>query len=77
MDMDFPPSDPVPIDQGDDEVEANDSSAFGKNGPTKLCVRGHWRAAEDAKLKELVAQFGPRNWNSIAEHLEGRTGNLE
>ncbi|KAK5787060.1 transcription factor MYB56-like [Gossypium arboreum] len=45
-----------------------------KNGHTKLCSRGHWRPAEDARLKELVAQYGPQNWNMIAEHLEGRSG---
>ncbi|PON64526.1 MYB transcription factor [Parasponia andersonii] len=45
-----------------------------KNGHTKLCARGHWRPAEDAKLKELVAQYGPQNWNLIAENLEGRSG---
>ncbi|GMI65020.1 hypothetical protein HRI_000171300 [Hibiscus trionum] len=45
-----------------------------KNGHTKLCSRGHWRPAEDAKLKELVAQYGPQNWNLIAEHLQARSG---
>ncbi|KAL2232883.1 transcription factor MYB56 [Sesamum indicum] len=45
-----------------------------KNGHTKLCARGHWRPHEDTKLKELVAQFGPQNWNLIAEKLEGRSG---
>ncbi|PON85916.1 MYB transcription factor [Trema orientale] len=45
-----------------------------KNGHTKLCARGHWRPAEDAKLKELVTQYGPQNWNLIAENLEGRSG---
>ena len=40
----------------------------------KLCARGHWRPHEDAKLKELVAQFGPQNWNLIAEKLKGRSG---
>ncbi|CAL9769601.1 unnamed protein product [Musa acuminata subsp. burmannicoides] len=39
----------------------------------KLCARGHWRPAEDAKLKELVSQYGPQNWNLIAEKLEGRS----
>ncbi|XP_059650363.1 uncharacterized protein LOC132296151 [Cornus florida] len=43
-------------------------------GQSKLCARGHWRPAEDAKLKELVAQYGPQNWNLIAEKLEGRSG---
>lgn len=41
---------------------------------TKLCARGHWRPAEDAKLKQLVAQFGPHNWNLIAEKITGRSG---
>ncbi|KAL0701280.1 hypothetical protein Bca4012_057402 [Brassica carinata] len=36
--------------------------------------RGHWRPAEDAKLKELVAVYGPQNWNLIAEKLQGRSG---
>ena len=40
----------------------------------KVCARGHWRPAEDAKLKELVAIYGPQNWNLIAEKLEGRSG---
>ncbi|EXB36243.1 Transcription factor [Morus notabilis] len=43
-------------------------------GHIKLCARGHWRPAEDAKLKELVSQYGPQNWNLIAENLEGRSG---
>ncbi|KAE9619837.1 hypothetical protein Lal_00040138 [Lupinus albus] len=54
------------------EVEARGSSvAAGKN---KLCARGHWRPIEDAKLKELVAQYGAQNWNSIADHFDGRSG---
>ncbi|KAK7380808.1 hypothetical protein VNO78_33327 [Psophocarpus tetragonolobus] len=57
-----------------EEVEGNSSSGTEKVKHTKLCARGHWRPAEDAKLKELVAQFGPQNWNSIAEHLQGRSG---
>ncbi|KAJ7957019.1 MYB transcription factor [Quillaja saponaria] len=40
----------------------------------KSCNRGHWRPAEDKKLRQLVAQYGPQNWNFIAEHLEGRSG---
>ncbi|XP_030485214.2 uncharacterized protein LOC115701537 [Cannabis sativa] len=51
------------------EKETHDS-----NGQSKLCTRGHWRPAEDAKLKELVALYGPQNWNLIAEKLEGRSG---
>lgn len=45
-----------------------------KNVSAKVCARGHWRPAEDARLKELVARFGPQNWNLIAEHLQGRSG---
>lgn len=57
-----------------EEVEEVKRSGAGRNGHTKLCARGHWRPAEDAKLKELVAQYGPQNWNLIAENLEGRSG---
>ncbi|KAM0952844.1 putative transcription factor MYB-HB-like family [Dioscorea sansibarensis] len=39
-----------------------------------MCTRGHWRPEEDEKLKELVARYGPQNWNSIAEKLQGRSG---
>ncbi|KAG2384249.1 Transcription factor [Vigna angularis] len=57
-----------------EELQANSYPAKGKIRHTKLCARGHWRSAEDAKLKEFVAQFGPQNWNSMAEHLPGRSG---
>ncbi|EEF35749.1 transcription factor MYB54 [Ricinus communis] len=40
----------------------------------KSCHRGHWRPAEDEKLRQLVDQYGPQNWNFIAEHLQGRSG---
>ncbi|KAL5560473.1 hypothetical protein UlMin_036684 [Ulmus minor] len=38
------------------------------------CPRGHWRPAEDEKLRMLVEQYGAQNWNSIAEKLQGRSG---
>lgn len=41
---------------------------------SKVCGRGHWRPAEDTKLKELVGVYGPQNWNLIAEKVEGRSG---
>ncbi|XP_047953632.1 transcription factor CSA-like [Salvia hispanica] len=44
------------------------------SGKAKLCARGHWRPAEDTKPKELVALYGPQNWNLIAEKLDGRSG---
>ena len=43
---------------------------------SRLCARGHWRPAEDTKLRELVALYGPQNWNLIAEKLEGRSGKI-
>ncbi|KAF5182340.1 Transcription factor [Thalictrum thalictroides] len=60
------------------EENPNDNCVNGKeidsSGQSKLCARGHWRPAEDTKLKELVALYGPQNWNLIAEKLEGRSG---
>ncbi|XP_075503871.1 transcription factor MYB117-like [Primulina tabacum] len=45
-----------------------------KNKQSKLCCRGHWKPSEDTKLRELVAMYGPQNWNLIAETLKGRSG---
>ncbi|KAE8683059.1 Transcription factor MYB44 [Hibiscus syriacus] len=59
------------------EENPNENALSGKetdSGQSKLCARGHWRPAEDTKLKELVALYGPQNWNLIAEKLEGRSG---
>ncbi|KAJ0247330.1 MYB69 [Hirschfeldia incana] len=36
--------------------------------------RGHWRPIEDDHLRQLVEQYGPKNWNFIAQHLNGRSG---
>ncbi|OMO56192.1 hypothetical protein COLO4_35743 [Corchorus olitorius] len=51
---------------------------FGGNSSSseseKSCHRGHWRPAEDDKLEQLVEQHGPRNWNFIAQNLQGRSG---
>ncbi|GAB4847764.1 hypothetical protein Ancab_026826 [Ancistrocladus abbreviatus] len=46
----------------------------GAGGDRKNYNRGHWRPAEDKNLRQLVEQFGPQNWNTIAENLEGRSG---
>lgn len=43
-------------------------------GHSRLCSRGHWKPPEDSKLRDLVAQYGPQNWNLIAEKLQGRSG---
>ncbi|KAF0917528.1 hypothetical protein E2562_020635 [Oryza meyeriana var. granulata] len=58
-----------------DEAEGGGHGGVGGGGGQgKLCARGHWRPAEDAKLKDLVGQYGPQNWNLIAEKLDGRSG---
>ncbi|KAM7468525.1 hypothetical protein LguiB_016087 [Lonicera macranthoides] len=56
------------------EEKSTNLDQVNNNGQSKLCARGHWRPAEDTKLKELVALYGPQNWNLIAEKLEGRSG---
>ncbi|KAF7852239.1 hypothetical protein BT93_L5380 [Corymbia citriodora subsp. variegata] len=62
-------------EQEEEGGAATKGSGPGRNGGrTKVCARGHWRPAEDAKLKELVAKYGPQNWNLIAENLPGRSG---
>lgn len=33
-----------------------------------------WSKEEDNLLTAIVKQMGPRKWNSIAEHIPGRTG---
>nr|XP_009410473.1 PREDICTED: transcriptional activator Myb-like [Musa acuminata subsp. malaccensis] len=50
------------------------SSGRRDHGQAKLCVRGHWKPSEDAKLMDLVARYGPQNWNFIADKLNGRSG---
>lgn len=46
-----------------------------KQSGSRVCSRGHWRVSEDSQLMELVAVYGPQNWNHIAENMQGRTGN--
>ncbi|KAL3578849.1 hypothetical protein D5086_020353 [Populus alba] len=61
------------------EENPNENMISGRetdSGQSKLCARGHWRPAEDTKLKELVALYGPQNWNLIAEKLEGKSCRL-
>lgn len=51
----------------------NDMDGFAGD-ETKSFPRGHWRPAEDEKLRRLVQQHGAQNWNFIAEKLQGRSG---
>ncbi|KAL4015806.1 hypothetical protein IC575_023408 [Cucumis melo] len=53
---------------------SNNTPSSSTGAQSRLCARGHWRPAEDTKLRELVALYGPQNWNLIAEKLEGRSG---
>ncbi|KAL7100915.1 hypothetical protein ACP275_08G024400 [Erythranthe tilingii] len=41
-----------------------------KNNKKSVCGKGHWKPSEDAKLRELVAAYGPHNWNFISENLQ-------
>ncbi|CAI0395853.1 unnamed protein product [Linum tenue] len=50
------------------------SSFSSSPSSSSSCPRGHWRPAEDEKLRQLVEQYGPQNWNSIADKLQGRSG---
>ncbi|KAJ3671625.1 hypothetical protein LUZ60_007704 [Juncus effusus] len=50
------------------------SSTSNASENAKVCPRGHWRPGEDEKLRQLVEKYGPQNWNSIAEKLQGRSG---
>lgn len=60
----------------EDDYEEEDAGQKNGSCGNKVCLRGHWKPSEDAKLKELVEKFGPQNWNLIAESLEGRSGML-
>lgn len=64
------PRNPKAYEQEEDEV-ATATRSF-ESFPQYS--RGHWRPSEDDKLRELVAQHGPQNWNLIAQQLEGRSG---
>ncbi|CAN8265982.1 unnamed protein product [Cochlearia groenlandica] len=52
----------------------DDNKNKNKQRGSRACSRGHWRFSEDSKLIELVAVYGPQNWNNIAEKMQGRTG---
>ena len=37
-------------------------------------MQGPWTPSEDAKVKALVKDLGPKKWSIIASHLPGRIG---
>ncbi|CAH8289974.1 unnamed protein product [Eruca vesicaria subsp. sativa] len=45
-----------------------------KQRGSRVCNRGHWRISEDSQLMDLVALYGPKNWNYIVEKMQGRRG---
>ncbi|KAL2936243.1 Transcription factor MYB44 [Bienertia sinuspersici] len=45
-----------------------------KNGVVNDRVKGSWTPQEDATLKRLVEEHGPRNWTVISEGIPGRSG---
>ncbi|CAA7401939.1 unnamed protein product [Spirodela intermedia] len=55
-------------------VDADGRPSDKRGSHLKVSGRGHWRPAEDTKLRDLVALYGPQNWNLIAEKLAGRSG---
>ncbi|KAJ0247579.1 Transcription factor MYB117 [Hirschfeldia incana] len=61
-------------ESGKKETTDSGQSWSSSSSKPKVLGRGHWRPAEDVKLKELVAIYGPQNWNLIAEKLQGRSG---
>ncbi|KAJ8478029.1 hypothetical protein OPV22_021756 [Ensete ventricosum] len=52
----------------EEESERSNGRRVHEDKQPKSSGRGHWRPSEDAKLKELVSQYGPQNWNLIAEN---------
>ncbi|KAK9060128.1 hypothetical protein SSX86_020832 [Deinandra increscens subsp. villosa] len=72
--LDFPVMITNHLEDEEDEEELDLNLMSNRNRPRKACARGHWRPAEDAQLKTLVAIYGPQNWNLIAEKLQGRSG---
>lgn len=66
------PPPPAPV-QEEEEQQPQQGQGQGQ-GRSSGIVRGHWRPHEDAKLRELVREFGPQNWNLMAEQIESRSG---
>ncbi|EOA18390.1 hypothetical protein CARUB_v10006921mg [Capsella rubella] len=44
-----------------------------KNKEKVISFRDFWTSSEDMKLRELVAEYGPRTWTKIAEKIQGRS----
>lgn len=57
----------------DTENEEGIHDCSGRSVCSDVRVKGPWTAEEDVRLKELVAEYGPR-WSVVAEKLPGRIG---
>ncbi|KAJ0262845.1 SANT/Myb domain-containing protein [Hirschfeldia incana] len=55
------------------EIATIGMSRGSNSSDNKKTTKGLWKPFEDDKLKQLVKQYGPRNWNIIGQHLS-RTG---
>ncbi|XP_051138657.1 transcription factor MYB117-like isoform X2 [Andrographis paniculata] len=51
-------------------ASSSSSSSSSSSWSCSTVSRGHWRPREDAILKDLVATFGPHNWNLIAHKMQ-------
>ncbi|CAA6660374.1 unnamed protein product [Spirodela intermedia] len=61
-----------PVDAGG-ERGGGTATAAGSNDQ-EVGNRGHWKPSEDETLRWLVGEYGPQNWNFVAEKLPGRSG---
>ena len=59
-----------PVIQNNESMVQNNGGNFRITKPSKA----HWKPSEDAKLKQLIADDGAKNWNNIAKQLHGRSG---
>lgn len=62
-------SNPLVI-QPNENVVQNNGGSFRNSKLSKA----HWKPFEDDKLKQLIADHGAKDWNNIAEKLQGRSG---
>lgn len=67
MNQDYPLRERVNISHS---VEHHQKS---ENSKTRIHKRP-WTEEEDAMIRNLVSEYGPRNWTKIAKHLPERHG---
>lgn len=67
-------SSPVQHPRGIEEDDSDYSPAGPHSSSGGSGKPQQWTDAEQARLEALVAQYGTRNWSSIASRMTGRTG---